>query len=203
MTIREVFGYATEPLERKHRPAGYKGYQSYKPWLRDEFSFRCMYCLSRETWNPEGHRAFGCDHIEAQADAPHRILDYFNLVYSCCSCNSCRQNLVLPSDPCEDPMGHHLEVNEVGVVKGLTSTGQDYIDLCQLNRPTLVDFRRRVLRILKLLDQGINSELMNVALEYFQLPKELPDLSRLNPKENKRPEGIAQSYFAKAKKGDL
>ena len=73
-------------------------------------------------------------------------------------------------------MGHHLEVNEVGVI-GLTSIGQDYIDLCQLNRPTLVDFRRRVLRILKLLDQGISSELMNVALEYFQLPKELPDLS--------------------------
>ena len=60
-------------------------------------------------------------------------------------------------------MGHHLEVNEVGVVIGLTSIGQDYIDLCQLNRPTLVDFRRRVLRILKLLDQGISSELMNVA----------------------------------------
>lgn len=99
-------------------------------------------------------------------------------------------------------MGHHLEVNEVGIVIGLTSIGQDYIDLCQLNRATLVNFRLRVLRILNLLDEGIDPELMEVALEFFQLPKQLPDLSKLHPKENKRPEGIAQSYFAKAQRGD-
>jgi hypothetical protein len=27
-------------------------YESYRPWLRDEFAFRCVYCLTRETWGP-------------------------------------------------------------------------------------------------------------------------------------------------------
>lgn len=198
MTIREVFNYPSEPLQRKHEPAGYKNYQSYKPWLRDEFSFRCIYCLSRESWNPEGHSAFSCDHVIAQTNAPELILDYNNLVYSCCNCNSCRQHLPLPSNPCDDPMGCHLEIDEEGVVKNLSSIGKDYIDLCQLNRPTLVNFRKRVLRILNLMEQGLTPELMEIATEYFKLPDQLPNLSKLKPVDNRKPEGVAQSYFEKS-----
>jgi hypothetical protein len=34
---------------------GYADTDSYRPWLRDEFAFRCVFCLVREQWeNPVG-----------------------------------------------------------------------------------------------------------------------------------------------------
>ena len=44
------FEYPTEPHRRRHGPRGYAAAESFRPWLRDEFSFRCVYCLRRETW---------------------------------------------------------------------------------------------------------------------------------------------------------
>src|SRR5438874_575576 len=46
------FKFATAPHARKHGPGGYETYQAYKDWLRDEFTFRCVYCLERERWYP-------------------------------------------------------------------------------------------------------------------------------------------------------
>ena len=45
-----AFRYPAQPLARRHGPCGYADYQSFRPWLRDEFSFRCVYCLIREQW---------------------------------------------------------------------------------------------------------------------------------------------------------
>jgi hypothetical protein len=44
------FGYPSGPHVRRHGPQGYSKYRQYRNWLRDEFSFRCVYCLRRETW---------------------------------------------------------------------------------------------------------------------------------------------------------
>ena len=41
-------------------------YQSYKPWLRDEFQFRCVYCLWRERWHSVGEDAFSVEHLQAR-----------------------------------------------------------------------------------------------------------------------------------------
>jgi len=43
---------------RRHSPRGYRTYRAYKPWLRDEFAFRCVYCLWRERWCADGAQAF-------------------------------------------------------------------------------------------------------------------------------------------------
>ncbi len=43
---RTVFAYASTDHQRRHGPRGYTSYRAYKPWLRDEFAFRCVYCLS-------------------------------------------------------------------------------------------------------------------------------------------------------------
>jgi hypothetical protein len=45
-----IFDYSQPQEERRHGPANYAAYESYRPWLRDEFDFRCVYCLKRETW---------------------------------------------------------------------------------------------------------------------------------------------------------
>jgi len=56
MKAPDPFTYPAQPHVRKHAPAGYKDYTEYKPWLRDEFEFRCVYCLharcGRETVTP-------------------------------------------------------------------------------------------------------------------------------------------------------
>lgn len=40
-----AFTYPRRPHVRRHGPRGYRAYQSYKPWLRDAFEFRWVYCL--------------------------------------------------------------------------------------------------------------------------------------------------------------
>src|SRR6478672_6755586 len=81
--VRYPTGY-----QRKHGPRGYQSYSDYKPWLRDEFVFRCVYCLEREQWYPNRADAFSVDHIVPQSKSTTRICDYSNLVYACLRCNS-------------------------------------------------------------------------------------------------------------------
>ncbi len=40
--IAMPFQYSEKAHMRKHGPSGYLTYETYKDWLRDEFSFRCV-----------------------------------------------------------------------------------------------------------------------------------------------------------------
>ena len=88
----KLFEYPAAPHSRRHGPRGYGNYESYKPWLRDEFTFTCAYCLVREQWQRGGHRHFSVEHIAPQSTFPQRTTDYTNLLYSCVDCNSLRQD---------------------------------------------------------------------------------------------------------------
>src|SRR5947209_15212441 len=70
------FDYPDVATDRKHGPAGYNDYQAYKPWLRDEFKFRCVYCLVRERWFPSGAASFGVDHFIPKSKASHLRNNY-------------------------------------------------------------------------------------------------------------------------------
>ena len=63
----------------------------------DEFAFRCVSCLERERWYPNGHAGFGVDHVrpKGQAEYEHLICYYPNLVYACNRCNSAKQDRLL------------------------------------------------------------------------------------------------------------
>ena len=87
-----VFQYSAEPLRRRHSPRGYANYKSYKPWLRDEFGFRCVYCLCRERWEPNGQDVFSVEHFHPQATSPELVTDYDNLIYTCLACNAYRRD---------------------------------------------------------------------------------------------------------------
>src|SRR5437868_6664315 len=95
-----LFRYPMRPHERRHGPQGYEDYQSYKPWLRDEFSFRCTYCLCREAWFPNGDDSFSVDHFTPRTADPERATDYDNLVYACCQCNRLKQRATDLLNPC-------------------------------------------------------------------------------------------------------
>lgn len=55
------FAYPAAPHARRHGPQGYANYPEYKDWLRDEFTFRCVYCREREQWYPSRAAAFSVD----------------------------------------------------------------------------------------------------------------------------------------------
>lgn len=80
MTI--PFTYSESAHVRRHGPRGYADYESYRPWLRDEFSFRCVYCLTREVWGPL-LGVYAIDHFMPLALRPDLECDYDNLLYWC------------------------------------------------------------------------------------------------------------------------
>jgi len=73
--------YPSRPHRRKHGPRGYRSAIEFRPWLRDEFTFCCVYCLEREQWvNRIGH--FHGDHFRPVVDNPGLALEYDNLICS-------------------------------------------------------------------------------------------------------------------------
>ena len=65
--MRSGFTYPDSPHRRRHGPLGYADYDSDRPWLRDEFDFRCIFCLIREQWG----RVSGEFNVEHYVPALH------------------------------------------------------------------------------------------------------------------------------------
>jgi hypothetical protein len=99
LTGPDPFAYPSEPHVRRHGPLGYSHHRLYLNWLRDEFSFRCVYCLRRETWLTL-EADWQIDHFVPKSILPKGALDYDNLVYSCSSCNHSKAAHLAP-DPCK------------------------------------------------------------------------------------------------------
>ena len=134
-SLDETAPYARPPgpHARRHGPSGYAEYTRYKVWLRDEFQFRCVYCLHREKWEKDGWRAFQIDHIVPQSVDDTKINLYENLLYAFASCNRWKSTLDLP-DPCIEAYERHYVFEADGTVTALTEVGRDYVDAL---RPSL------------------------------------------------------------------
>ena len=188
---------------RRHGPRGYIDDEHYKPWLRDEFTYRCLYCGCREVWFPDGDRSFSVEHLQPTSLAPEGLTNYDTLIYACCQCNAARGAILLPLDPTAG-MRQHLEVLADGTIHGLTAAGADLIRICRLDRPNLVAFRRLILDVLRFLGRKRDHEAAALCRRYLGYPANLPDLSTLKPPGgNARPEGIERSAFACRARGEL
>ena len=132
MKLPVLFAYLTESHQRRHGPSGYLNYSDFKPWLRDEFVFRCVYCLEREQWYPDRFASFSVDHVIPQSKNKNLVNVYENLVYACTRCNSARQDVTL-LDPTKQALGNHLKLGEEGMLEGLTEEGLRLIERLQLN----------------------------------------------------------------------
>ena len=138
----------------------YADYIRYRPFLRQDFLFRCAYCLRNEYF--VGGEA-GCviDHLRPQK-GPYGRLDlvsvYENLYWCCSECNSIKGD-TWPSpeetaagrrflDPCQPEDDHdlHWSVEEDGTLKALTHVGEYTIANLVLEREGLVYHRRQRLR---------------------------------------------------------
>ncbi len=204
MNAPDPFAYPPTPHVRRHAPAGYKNYGKFKPWLRDEFEFRCVYCLQREMWSRDRHAGFSVDHVIARVEDDTLICAYHNLVYACLRCNSFKQD-VRALDPTHEGMGRHLRVGPDGTVSALTDQGRFLIELLHLNAGSAVSERRRILRIQKRRqeypeDRDVEEDFRAA----FRYPENLPDLRRLKPPEgNSLDANKLQCFHARRERGDL
>jgi hypothetical protein len=199
-----LFEYPVAGCTRRHGPCGYSDYRAYKPWLRDDFAFRCVYCLVRERWYPSGHDDFAVDHVVSQAAVPALMTDYDNLVYACGSCNRNRQDSELPFHPAIEPLGRHLRAASDGAVEPLSAEGRRLLKICHLNRAMLVDFRRRMISLVSSLARQENPHSTAILADIFGFPSDLPNLKpKRPPAGNKRPEGIEVCYFQLRARGEL
>lgn len=199
-----VFDYPLQLHMRRHGPQGYASYHAFKPWLRDEFLFRCVFCLRRERWEPGGHAAFGVDHFVPQSIAPDLVCDYSNLLYVCLRCNAAKGTRLQVLDPCQEALGEQLRVQEDGRIEGLTAAGMALIQKLELDAPDLTAFRQRMLRVLRVLAESPHPEAAIVLKEYLSFPDDLPDLRPLRPPAgNSRPGGITTSSFVLRDRGLL
>lgn len=203
MDLPAPFFLAASIPGRKHGPSGYVNYQNYKDWLRDEFSFRCVYCLERETWYPNREAAFAVEHILPKTARPDLICEYDNLGYACLRCNSFKQDIIA-IDPSREALAQHIFFLEDGSVRARTAEGQRFIDLLHLNVAPAVEVRKEKLWVLRL--KRLYPDDPSVAqlfLTTFGYPADLPNLAMKRPKTNSRPAGVRECFFFRRRSGTL
>jgi hypothetical protein len=192
------FTYPATPHQRRHGPQGYADYASYRPWLRDEFTFRCVYCLLREQWGVV-RGTFALDHFLPVTLHPEKVTEYDNLVYSCAGCNAAKGSQQVP-DPGQVLLGADVRVHENGSVEAVTPEARRLIRVLGLDDPEYTEFR--------LLWIGIVALAARYAPDLYRrvmgFPEELPDLSPLRPPGgNTRPDGVSSSWLAQRQRGVL
>lgn len=191
------FDYPPSPHVRRHGPQGYSEYTGYRPWLRDEFCFRCVYCLLREAWSRHG--SLSIDHFLAAANHSDRVNDYDNLLYACPTCNAAKGNREVP-DPSIVLSQLSVRVLEDGSIQADSAAASRLIEHLGLDSAESCEFRMLWIGIFALAARH-DSALYHTLMGF---PRDLPDLSRLRPpRGNTRPHGLEESWHALKQHGLL
>lgn len=192
------FEYPTGPHTRRHGPQGYDDYHSYRDWLRDEFTFRCVYCLHREQWYGRS-TTFHIEHSIPVKEHTDGERDYSNLLYACATCNEAKKAIPGVPDPCIVPFNECLRILPDGSIESLNKEGEKLKLTLRLNRESNVRYRSRLMRTL----QELSVQNPSLYREYMTFPDDLPDLRKKRVPSNTKPEGIENCYFALRERGDL
>jgi hypothetical protein len=176
MSNRPVpFCYPVKPHARKHGPSGYKHWDGYRDWLRDEFDFRCVFCLRREVWD-ERRAVFAVEHLIPRKHAPDRTLDYTNLVYACSSCNSAKSASLAP-DPCVHAYAKLVSVESDGRIRPINAEGKRLIRTACLDDEKTTRWRENWIGILRNLAKHEPARYRAM----LAFPTNLPDLTKFSP----------------------
>jgi len=192
------FEYPTSPHIRQHGPAGYADYGSYRDWLRDEFTFRCVYCLHREQWDMRGG-GFHVDHFVPVSINTNGECEYSNLLYACASCNEAKQAILGLPDPCKVAFNDCLRVMADGHIDALNLQGEKLKQVLRLDSARNVKTRYRWVRTL----EALKATAPELYQEYMGFPADLPDLRTKRVLKNTKPYGAANCYFALRERGEL
>lgn len=196
------FAYSKKPRARKHGPRGYTNYIDYKPWLRDEFKFCCVYCLDRERWRSRSHHEFEVDHRKPNTKKVKRLNRYSNLVYSCHRCNQLKNDDEI-HDPCEAPFGDHLRVRKNGTIVGKTPIGKAIIKLlhleeCDRYRCDKINDHARFLILRSTPNRNASEEVEYARfVRDFGFPDDMPDLEDgiKPPRSNSKRSAALRSHY--------
>lgn len=198
MSGTEPFQYPEQPHRRKHEPSGYSDYADYKDWLRDEFDFRCVYCLRREVW--ERRRAIWVvEHLIPRRERPDLATEYTNLVLACTTCNSFKSASSHMPDPCKLAYGKLVSVSSDGTITHHSREGLRLVRIASLDDEDATKWRRGEIAIIK-------SHKKHEPEEYrkrMAFPTNLPDLATRPVKHNRKPEGAKNCRYAQQKSGTL
>jgi hypothetical protein len=192
------FEYPPQPHARKHGPAGYVTYDSYRDWLRDEFLFRCVYCLHRERWYGRAG-TFHIDHFVPVSVDAAGTCSYDNLVYACATCNEAKRAIGGLADPCEVSFASCLQIRDDGHVVALNAAGEKLTQVLLLNSQSNCHHRVLLMRTLSALQKAKPA----IYREWLTFPDDLPDLRRKRVLSNTRPAGISSCHFVLREQGAL
>ena len=154
------FWYPTKKHQRTEAPPVYANYQNYKPYLKNEFSGRCVYCRKADSFQDSG--SFHVEHYKPKSMFSDLVNVYSNLFYACASCNRLKSSYwsveqskqVL--NPCDHVMSQHL-VFESELVEKRSSQGGFNIELLRLNNADSVSYRKRDIELTLLLIEFVIS----------------------------------------------
>lgn len=194
----DPFAYPSAPYVRRHGPYGYKKYEYYREWLRDEFSFRCVFCLYREQW--PSTQTWEIDHLLPKSKYAEKKTEYDNLLYVCRSCNANKAAKLVP-DPCRIALGKCLQVHPDGNISALNAEGRLLIAALRLNNVEYRKMRKLVLDILESLFRNDRKQFL--ALMCY--PQNLPDFANLKPLPigNTKMDGLKNSFYELRARGEL
>jgi len=192
------FEYPAEPHIRRHGPGGYRQYESYRDWVRDEFMFRCVYCLHREQWYDRG-ATFNIEHFIPVAADPRGKLEYSNLLYACATCNNAKRAILGVPDSCRVAFADCVLVRADGSLEEINELGESLVKKLRLNSAKNVQHRSRWMRTLAALQLHEPA----LYLEYMAFPNDLPDLRVKQVPLNSRPASVGDCWFARRERGHL
>ncbi len=149
---------------------------------------------------------FQVDHIVPQSQDETKVTSYENLLYVCDSCNVHESDTILPN-PCEFAYADHYRFEADGTVTGLSDQGEMYIEILGLDRPHLVNHRKRWFELLgeykkariQLGELGMNKDLE----KWFGYPDDIPDLRLQRPKGNTKVGSQHQTYYVWLENGQF
>ncbi len=139
-------------LKRRPDPPIFNDYRQYKPHLREDFLYACVYCTIHEN-EFGGPRNFDVEHFRPKSKFEALVTVYTNLLYACGVCNSFKKD-DWPSndpvndgkgylDPCEHDYDNHFIQTDDFQIQGLSKVAQYIIERLHLNRPQLQKLRQR------------------------------------------------------------
>lgn len=149
----------TSTVTRQHSPSagqGDSGWRAFKPCLRWEFDFTCIYCRLRESdFGHWSQSRFAVEHLWPRRHFPERAKDYGNCYYACVSCNSSK-GATYPSpeeeaqgyrffDPCRDVATEHFALvgDTIAAARGSMIAQYTLDEVRNINREIPTKRRRR------------------------------------------------------------
>jgi hypothetical protein len=85
----------------------------------------------------------------------------------------------------------------------LTDVGNKIVKKLRLNSPKATRFRRWILEFQRAISEDPDGKTARLLKRLMSYPDDLPDLAKLRPPQNSKPEGISKSHFARRERNEL